>query len=181
MSCLTPPDPEVYQCTRPWSGRHTDRRASSRWEAEALSCSYECCSRKNVFEAHISFGFMSRLRHTHRQHHHPHSPSVFIPSHIRASRTTTTDTTTSTSHPSSYPLLIFTLNLVLLSGLCLNTPSEISHFKKIHEQLELPCCITAAITASPLIQPDISKGCGIQNNIRFLIQRQTELLGRSFG
>lgn len=73
----------------------------------------------------------------------------FIPSHIRASHSlaTTTDTTTSTSHPrSSYPLLIFTLNLVLLSGLRLNTPSEISHFKKIHEQLEPPCCITAAIT-----------------------------------
>lgn len=73
----------------------------------------------------------------------------FIPSHIRASHslTTTTDTTTSTSHPrSSYPLLIFTLNRVLLSGLRLNTPSEISHFKKIHEQLEPPCCITAAIT-----------------------------------
>ncbi|KAI9528513.1 hypothetical protein NQZ68_020339 [Dissostichus eleginoides] len=31
-------------------------------------------------------------------------------------------------------------------GLRLNTPSEISHFKKIHEQLEPPCCITAAIT-----------------------------------
>lgn len=73
----------------------------------------------------------------------------FIPSHIRASHslTTTTDTTTSTSHPrNSYPLLIFALNLVLLSGLCLNSPSEISHFKKIHEQLELPRCITAAIT-----------------------------------
>lgn len=84
----------------------------------------------------------------------PTPPSLFlclyfISSHIRASHslTTTTDTTTSTSHPhSSYPLLIFSLNLVLLSGLCLNTPSEISHFKKIHEQLETPCYITAAIT-----------------------------------
>lgn len=96
---------------------------------------------------------MSRL-------HYTHPPTTdtnttlsfslcFIPSHIRASHslTTTTDTTTNTSHPSSsYPLLIFTLNLVLLSGLRLNTPSEISHFKKIHEQLEPPCCITAAIT-----------------------------------
>lgn len=57
----------------------------------------------------------------------------FIPSHIRASHnlTTTTDTTIRTSHPrSSYPLLIFTLNLVLLSGLRLNIPSEISYFKK---------------------------------------------------
>lgn len=87
---------------------------------------------------------------------HPPStpPSLspcFIPSHIRAShsRTTASDTTTNTSHPcSSYPPLIFTLNLVLLSGLRLNTPSEISHFKKIHEQLEPPCCITAAITGS---------------------------------
>ncbi|CAB1448239.1 unnamed protein product [Pleuronectes platessa] len=35
---------------------------------------------------------------------------------------------------------------LLPAGLCLNTPSEISHFKKIHEQLELPRCITAAIT-----------------------------------
>lgn len=101
---------------------------------------------------------MSRLHYTHPPPPPtptPTPPSVslclcFIPSHIRASHslTTTTDTTTSTSHPrSSYPPLIFTLNLVLLSGLCLNTPSEISHFKKIHEQLEPPCCITAAITS----------------------------------
>lgn len=60
----------------------------------------------------------------------------FTFSHIRASRssTTTTDTTMSTSHPRSrYPPLISTLNLVLLSGLCLYTPSEVSHFRKIRQ------------------------------------------------
>lgn len=58
----------------------------------------------------------------------------FILSHIRASRSSTaaTDTTMSTSHPRSrYPPLISALNLVLLSGLCLYTPSQVSHFKKI--------------------------------------------------
>lgn len=60
----------------------------------------------------------------------------FILSHIRASHssTATTDTTTSTSHPRSrYPPLISVLNLVLLSGLCLYTPSEVSHFRKIRQ------------------------------------------------
>lgn len=60
----------------------------------------------------------------------------FLLSHIRASRssTATTDTTMSTSHPRSrYPPLISALNLVLLSGLCLYTPSEVSHFRKIRQ------------------------------------------------
>lgn len=92
----------------------------------------------------------------------------FIPSHIRASHnlTTTTDTTTRTSHPrSSYPLLIFTLNLVLLSGLRLNIPSEISYFKKTHEQSEQPMLYDCSHHRLP--QPDVSKGSGIQNKIRF--------------
>ena len=113
---------------------------------------------KCIWSSHLVWVHVKVALHPPSRHHHqapPTPPSPFslrlrfIPSHIRASHslTTTTDNTTSTSHlRSSYPLLIFTLNLVLLSGLRLNTPSEISHFKKIHEQLEPPCCITAAIT-----------------------------------
>lgn len=109
-------------------------------------------SGKCVWSSHLVWVHVKVALHPPTHQHHPLFSLCLciIPSHIRASRslTTTTDTTMSTSHPcSSYPLLIFTLNLVLRSGLCLNTPSEVSHFRKIHEKLEPPCYITAAITS----------------------------------
>lgn len=87
---------------------------------------------------------------THHQHqHHPLFFSVSASSFLTLEPLTVSPQplTSPRAHPrTGYPPFIFTLNLVLLSGLRLNTPSEISHFKKIHEQLDPPCCKTAAIT-----------------------------------
>lgn len=63
---------------------------------------------------------------------------------------------------------IFTLNPVLLSGLCLNIPSEKSHLKKgFMSSWSCRAVWLQPSQASSLIQPDISKGSRIQNKIRF--------------
>lgn len=104
--------------------------------------------------------------------HRRHLPVFlcFIPSHIRASHSlaTTTDTTSSTSHPcSSNPLLIFTLNLVLLSGLCLNTPSEISRFKTKSRAAGAAMLYNCSRHRLPCWCSLTSQKAGIQNKIRF--------------
>lgn len=118
--------------------------------------------------------------------HRRHLPVFlrFIPSHIRASHSlaTTTDTTSSTSHPcSSNPLLIFTLNLVLLSGLCLYTPSEISHFKKNSWAAGAAILYNCSHHRLPRWYGLTSqKALGFKTKSGFLIRRQTELLRKHF-
>lgn len=94
----------------------------------------------SVHEAYVWSGFVPASHYSHQttQKRRPRAApsSPLLLSHIRASRssTATTDANVSTSQPRSRrPPLISALNLVLLSGLCLYPPSEVSHFRKIRQ------------------------------------------------
>lgn len=107
------------------------------------------------------------------------------PSHIRASRKSHRNHWHHGEHITSSqqrnPALIFTLNLVLLSGLCLNTPSEVSHFRETRGEAGATMLYKRSHHRLPgWYSLTSQKAAGFKTKSGFQILRQTEPLGRRF-